>query len=104
MQRTLDVNSRVLLVGAGGVGRAIAVAMVLAGIGYLAIANRTLAKAEELAHTVQQAAPACEVKAGNAFDPSPFDIVINATSLGLNGQGLCLSRSRVYLRRLSSRK
>jgi shikimate dehydrogenase len=86
-QRALDANSQVLLVGAGGVGRAIAVAMALAGIGYLAIANRTLAKAEDLAHTVRQAAPACEVKAGNAFDPSPFDIVINATSLGLNGQG-----------------
>jgi shikimate dehydrogenase len=27
------------------------------------------------------------VEARNAFDPAPFDIVINATSLGLNGQG-----------------
>jgi shikimate dehydrogenase len=86
-QRTLDANSRVLLVGAGGVGRAIAVAMALSGIGHLAIANRTLSKAEDLAHTVRQAVPTCAVKAGNAFDPSPFDIVINATSLGLHGQG-----------------
>jgi shikimate dehydrogenase len=86
-QRTLDANSRVLLVGAGGVGRAIAVALALAAVGYLAIANRTLGKAEELASMVQQAAPACAVEAGNAFDPAPFDIVINATSLGLNGQG-----------------
>ncbi len=86
-QRALDANARVLLVGAGGVGRAIAVALALAGIGSLAIANRTLAKAEDLAHTVQQAAPACAVEAGNAFDPAPFDIVINATVLGLNGQG-----------------
>ena len=86
-QRALDANSRVLLVGAGGVGRAIAVALALAGVGSLTIANRTVAKAEDLAHTVRQAAPACAVEARNAFDPAPFDIVLNATSLGLNGQG-----------------
>lgn len=40
-QRALNANTRVLLVGAGGVGRAIAVALALAGVGYLAIANRT---------------------------------------------------------------
>jgi shikimate dehydrogenase len=86
-QRALDANTRVLLVGAGGVGRAIAVALALAGVGYIAIANRTRTKAEDLAHTVQGAAPACVTEAGNAFDPAAFDIVINATSLGLNGQG-----------------
>jgi shikimate dehydrogenase len=86
-QRDLDANSRVLLVGAGGVGRAIGVALALAGVGHLAIANRTRAKAEDLAHTVQAAAPTCVTEAGSTFDPAAFDIVINATSLGLNGQG-----------------
>jgi shikimate dehydrogenase len=86
-QRTLDTNTRVLLIGAGGVGRAIAVALALAGVGSLAIVNRTQAKAEELTHTVQRAAPACAVEAGSAVDPAAFDIVINATSLGLHGQG-----------------
>ncbi|MBL7084149.1 MAG: shikimate dehydrogenase [Candidatus Aminicenantes bacterium] len=86
-QRALNANTRVLLVGAGGVGRAIAVALALAGVGYLAIANRTRAKADDLAHTVRRAAPACVAEAGSAFDPATFDIVINATSLGLNGQG-----------------
>lgn len=86
-QRPLDSNVRVLLVGAGGVGRAIAVALGLAGVGYLAITNRTQAKADDLAHTVRIAAPECEVESGSAFDLSAFDIVINATSLGLNGHG-----------------
>jgi shikimate dehydrogenase len=86
-QRTLDTNTRVLVVGAGGVGRAIAVALALAGVGYLAIVNRTQAKAEDLAHTVRRAAPACAVEAGSTVDPAAFDIVINATSLGLHGQG-----------------
>lgn len=86
-QRVLNANTRVLQVGAGGVGRAIAVALGLAGVGYLAIANRTRAKAEDLAHTVQRAVPTCVTEAGSTFDPASFDIVINATSLGLNGQG-----------------
>jgi shikimate dehydrogenase len=86
-QHTLDANTRVLLVGAGGVGRAIAVALALAGVGSLVIANRTQAKAEDVADTVRRAAPTCAVEAGSAVDPSAFDIVINATSLGLNGQG-----------------
>jgi shikimate dehydrogenase len=86
-QRVLDANTRVLLVGAGGVGRAIAVALALAGVGSLVTANRTQAKAEDLADTVRRAAPTCAVEAGSAVDPSAFDIVINATSLGLNGQG-----------------
>jgi shikimate dehydrogenase len=86
-QRVLDANTRVLQVGAGGVGRSIAVALALAGVGYLAIANRTVAKAVDLAKTVQLAAPTCVTEAGSTYDPGSFDIVINATSLGLNGQG-----------------
>jgi shikimate 5-dehydrogenase len=53
----------------------------------LAIANRTQAKADDLAHTVRCAAPACAVEAGSTFDPAAFDIIINATFLGLNNQG-----------------
>jgi shikimate dehydrogenase len=63
------------------------VALALAGVGYLAIANRTVAKAVDLAKTVQLAAPTCVTEAGSTYDPGSFDIVINATSLGLNGQG-----------------
>jgi shikimate 5-dehydrogenase len=96
MQRTLNATTRVLLVGAGGVGRAIAVALALTGVGSLVIANRTQANAEDVADTVRRAAPACAVEAGSTVDPSTFDIVINATSLGLNGQGpLPIEVSRV---------
>lgn len=85
--RAFDAATRVLLVGAGGVAKAIAVALALAGVGHLAITNRTQAKADALAQTVRRAVPACTVEASAAYDPARFDIVINATSLGLNGQG-----------------
>ena len=86
-QRVLNADTRVLLVGAGGAGRAIAVAMALAGVGYLAIANRTRVKADDLAQTVRLAAPTCVAESGSDFNPASFDIVVNATSLGLNAQG-----------------
>ena len=60
-QRTLDANTRVLLVGAGCTGRAIAVALALAGVSSLVIANRTQAKAEDLADTVRCAVSTCAV-------------------------------------------
>jgi Shikimate dehydrogenase substrate binding domain len=59
----------------------------LAGVGHLAIANRTPAKADDLASTVRRAAPACAVEAGAAFDPAAFDIVINATPPGSSWTG-----------------
>jgi shikimate dehydrogenase len=85
--RALNTATRVLLVGAGGVGQAIAVALALDGVGHLAITNRTQAKAETLAQTVRRAAPACMVEVSSAVDPAGFDIVINATSLGQHGVG-----------------
>jgi len=84
----MDATTRVLLVGAGGVGQAIGVALGLAGVGALAIINRTQAKADDLVQKVRRVAPTCDVITHAAFDPAAFDIVINATSLGhVTGQG-----------------
>jgi shikimate dehydrogenase len=100
--RAIDATTHVLLVGAGGVGQAIAVALALTGVGYLAITNRTQAKADDLVQKVQRAAPACAVETNIAFDPAGFDMVINATSLGFgDGRGpLPIDVSRVSGRTL----
>jgi shikimate dehydrogenase len=96
-----EVTGRaVLLVGAGGGGRAIAYALGEAGVARLAIANRTHAKAEELASAVQAAYPAVDVSAATA-DPGGYDVVINATSLGLKeGDRLPIDIDRVEARQL----
>lgn len=73
---------RVLLVGAGGAGKAIAFALAEARVGELVLANRTPAKAEALAERVHAAYPQVAVRLG-AIEPRGFDLVINATSLGL---------------------
>jgi shikimate dehydrogenase len=72
----------VLLLGAGGAGRAIAFALAEAGAVRLTIANRTPEKAESLACEVRDAFPSCAAAAGPA-DATGHEIVIQATSLGL---------------------
>jgi shikimate dehydrogenase len=76
-------GKRVLLVGAGGAGRAIAFALAREGVRALTIANRTASRAAALAAEVAKAAPGMEVTSGPP-DPSGHDVIINATSLGLH--------------------
>ncbi len=76
-------GSHCLMVGAGGAAIAIAFALAEEGAASLTIANRTRAKAEELAEAVNRSAGRTFAQAG---DPRPAtgQIVINATSLGLS--------------------
>jgi shikimate dehydrogenase len=70
-------GARVLLLGAGGAARAIAFGL-RDRAARITIANRTGPKGEQLARAVD--ASVTEWKA--ALDVSPYDVVINATSLG----------------------
>jgi shikimate dehydrogenase len=73
---------RVLLVGAGGAGRAIAFAVAQAGGSTLTISDHDEAAARRLAEAVRIAVPQCRTRPGVA-DPRGHDIVINATPLGM---------------------
>ncbi len=73
---------RVLLVGIGGAGRAIAFALAHGGVADLRLANRTAAKAREVAAKVAEAFPGTKTSVGPP-DPAGFDIVVNATPLGM---------------------
>lgn len=74
-------HKKVLLVGAGGAGSAIAHALVLAGVRELAIFDaddqRRTTLVERLAGLGQ-----CPVTHGSA-DPTGFDVVLNATPVGM---------------------
>jgi len=74
-------NKSVLLVGAGGAGRAIAFAVGSAGARSLAIFDVDERRAEDLADSVA-AATGCPTRVGPA-DPHGHEIVINATPLGM---------------------
>jgi shikimate dehydrogenase len=76
-------NKRILQIGAGGAGRAVAFAMADAGASELCIHNRTLSKGADLAAAVQGAYPRCSTYVGEA-DPHGFDLVVNTTSVGMH--------------------
>jgi shikimate dehydrogenase len=74
-------NKSVLLVGAGGAGRAIAFAVASAGARTLTIFDVDERRADDLANSVA-AATGCATRIGSP-DPCGFEIVINATPLGM---------------------
>lgn len=76
----------VMLLGAGGAARAIAVETALAGAARITILNRDAERGRELAALVDERTPARAefvVWDGTARIPEGVDIVVNATSVGL---------------------
>lgn len=73
---------KALLIGAGGAAAAIAFALADVGVTALTIANRTDEKAQDIVHRVKAAYPELDIQVGT-FDPTGFDLIINATSLGM---------------------
>lgn len=71
-----------LVVGSGGAGSAIAHALCEAGVRRLAISDIDEARAARLADQLTKAFPAAEV-AASVGSPAGFDLVVNATPLGM---------------------
>jgi shikimate dehydrogenase len=87
LQTVVDPGGKSLvLFGAGGAARAIAVETALAGTASITIVNRDLARGAELVALVNERTPArAELVAwdGAYTVPAGTDIVVNATSIGL---------------------
>ena len=74
-------EARVLLVGAGGAGGAIAIAMLASGVRELVISDIDQGRVAKLIALLPNDIPA-RVSAGPA-DPTGFDVVCNATPMGM---------------------
>ena len=74
----------VLIVGAGGAARAIAVALCEAGVTALTICNRTKANADAVIDDLHTIGGFTQGSAVAAHDGAGVDIIINTTSLGLH--------------------
>ena len=72
-----------LVSGNGGVGCAIAASLALAGVARLALFDVNAAAMEVLAARLREHYPQIDVTTGSN-DPAGFDIVVNATPLGMN--------------------
>ncbi len=76
-------GARVLVVGSGGVGSAIAASLAAAGIGAIGLHDVHPASAEALGARLRKHYPALQVGTGSN-DPAGYDLVVNATPLGMN--------------------
>jgi shikimate dehydrogenase len=73
---------RVLLVGTGGAGMAIAVSLAERALGTLDLFDAVPGRAIALAQRLQEDAR-CPVRAAPSSDPASYDVVVHATPLGL---------------------
>jgi shikimate dehydrogenase len=76
-------GASVLVVGAGGVGSAIAASLAAAGVATMGLFDARAESAEALAGRLRAHYPALEVRTGSN-DPAPWQVVVNATPLGMN--------------------
>lgn len=87
--RTLvdPTGKKIVLLGAGGAARAVAIETALAGAAEFTIVNRSLERGETLAKLVQDktGVPTSFVAwQGDYMAPTDVDVLINCTSIGLN--------------------
>jgi shikimate dehydrogenase len=88
-------GKRVLVVGSGGVGCAIAASLAGAKIAAITLFDVNAASAEALGQRLKQNYPHIDVTTGNN-DPAGHDLVVNATPMGMNeGDALPMDVSRI---------
>jgi shikimate dehydrogenase len=88
-------GARCLVVGAGGVGSAIAAALAAEGVAAIVLNDADARVAETLAARVRTHYPGVDVRVGGS-DPAGYDIVANATPLGMKpGDALPFDASRL---------
>lgn len=88
-------GARALVVGAGGVGSAIAASLAKAGVGTLGLFDAQAPLAEGLASRLRRHYPGLSVATGSR-DPDGFDIIVNATPLGMkDGDPLPVDIARI---------
>ncbi|MBI4696684.1 MAG: shikimate dehydrogenase [Gammaproteobacteria bacterium] len=99
--RDLDQNlgirmagKRILVIGAGGASRGVLPVILRSGPAALLLANRTLAKAQEVAERFKSLGNITAQALGVAAS-EPYDLIINATSTGLTGECAPLGQGAV---------
>ncbi|MBI3503518.1 MAG: ThiF family adenylyltransferase [Proteobacteria bacterium] len=75
-------GARVLVVGSGGVGSAIAASLAAAGVGEIGLHDASPASAEALGRRLRENYPTLSVSVGSN-DPAGWGLVVNATPLGM---------------------
>ncbi|MBK8284722.1 MAG: shikimate dehydrogenase [Ahniella sp.] len=98
----LDLRARrVLILGAGGASQAILPSLLDASVDTITLANRNPQRADALCDLIGEPARVRSVYWEGLADAGHFDLVINATSAGVQGQALDLPFSLLSARTLA---
>jgi shikimate dehydrogenase len=76
-------GAKALVVGAGGVGSAIAASLAAAGVAAMGLYDARAESASALGDRLKAHYPALDVRCGSN-DPAGYDVVVNATPMGMN--------------------
>ena len=88
-------GAKALVVGSGGVGSAIAASLAAAGISAIGLFDASSAAAGSLGERLREHFPRLKVETGSK-DPEGYDIVVNATPLGMKeGDPLPIDVARI---------
>ena len=88
-------GARVLVVGCGGVGSAIAASLAAAGVAWIGLFDARSESAHGLKERLTTHYPRLEVTTGSN-DPAGYDLVVNATPMGMNdGDPLPVDTARI---------
>lgn len=74
---------RALILGAGGVSRAAAVGLAAGNAARVVVLNRSIERAQQMREDLARAVPELRVIDDSRLNGEAFDLVVNATSLGL---------------------
>ncbi len=83
-------GKRIVIAGAGGGARSVAIRLALEGVPEIVILNRTLDKAEEICSMIRKNVPSCKAEAvplterGLSQQLMEADIFVNSTALGMH--------------------
>ena len=89
-------GTRVLVVGSGGVGSAIAASLAAAGVAEIALFDVNAGSANRLADRLRAHYGAALQVSTGSNDPAGYDVVVNATPLGMNdGDEMPMDVSRI---------
>jgi len=77
-----SAGARVLLLGAGGAGRTAALKLAASDVAELFLVNRTASKAQALQSEIRKRFPRVQAQVG--YPKTAVDLLLNATSVGLN--------------------
>ncbi len=76
-------GARVLVVGAGGVGSAIAASFAAVGVSAIGLFDTNAGSADALGERLREHYPRIDIATGSK-DPAGYDVVVNATPIGMN--------------------